>query len=145
MSPSVTEATVFYGPIVNPKSTASFLLLPNALLAVAASGSVDWIEDNVLPSSLQDVLARHGSLDTPLIALKHGEFLLPGFVDTHTVRVPSTPPSLVHQWIVSAGVCSMHLRCRTSAGKHTPCITVVCNNHSPNSITAASSMNCSIG
>ena len=89
MSYSVTEATVFYGPIVNPKSTASFLLLPNALLAVASSGSVDWIEHNVLPSSLQDVLARHGSLDTPLIALKHGEFLLPGFVDTHTVRVLS--------------------------------------------------------
>ena len=89
MSYSVTNARVFYGPIVNPKSTASFLLLPNALLAVGPSGSVDWIEDNVHPSSLQDVLARHGSLDTPLIALKHGEFLLPGFVDTHTVRVLS--------------------------------------------------------
>ena len=98
MSPqaTVTEPAVFYGPIVNPKSTSSFLLLPNSLLAVAASGKVDWLEDNVHPSSVQDVLARHGSLDTPLIALKNGEFILPGFVDTHTVRVSSTPYSSVH-------------------------------------------------
>lgn len=96
MSPTVPQAAVFYGPIVNPKSTASFLLLPNSLLAVAASGEVDWIEDNVHPSLVVAVLARHGSLDTPFIALKHGEFILPGFVDTHTVRVFSTPRSVAH-------------------------------------------------
>ena len=96
MSPTVTQAAVFYGAIVNPKSTASFLLLPNSLLAVAASGEVDWIEDNVHPSLVQDVLARHGSLDTPFIALKNGEFILPGFVDTHTVHRPSTPRWYVH-------------------------------------------------
>jgi guanine deaminase len=91
MSRTVTEAAVFYGPIVNPKSTSSFLLLPNSLLAVAASGEIDWIEENVHPSSVQDVLARHGSLNTPLVSLKYGEFILPGFVDTHTVRGPSIP------------------------------------------------------
>ncbi|KAI9466173.1 guanine deaminase [Lactarius psammicola] len=92
MSPTdtVTSPAVFYGPFVNPKSTSSFLLLPNTLLAVAASGKIDWIEENVHPSSVQDVLARHSSLDTPLVALKHGEFILPGFVDTHT-HAPQVP------------------------------------------------------
>ena len=92
MSRTITQAAVFYGSIVNPKSTSAFLLLPNTLLAVAASGNIDWIEENVHPSSVQDVLARHDSLNTPLISLKYGEFILPGFVDTHTVRVPSTTP-----------------------------------------------------
>ncbi|KAH9043273.1 guanine deaminase [Lactarius pseudohatsudake] len=89
MSP-VTQLVVFYGPLVNPKSTSSLLLLPNSLLAVAANGEIGWIEHNVHPSSVQDVLARHGSLDTPLVALKHGEFIIPGFVDTHT-HAPQVP------------------------------------------------------
>ncbi len=87
---NVTDLAVFYGTLVNPKSTSSFLLLPNSLLAVAASGEIDWIEENVHPSSVQDVLARHGLLDVSLVTLKHGEFILPGFIDTHTVRVHST-------------------------------------------------------
>ncbi|KAH9180514.1 guanine deaminase [Lactarius sanguifluus] len=70
---------VFYGPLVNPKSTSSLLLLPNSLLAVAANGNIDWIEHNVHPSSVQDVLTRHGSLDTST-----------RFVDTHT-HAPQVP------------------------------------------------------
>ncbi|KAF8275054.1 Metallo-dependent hydrolase [Lactarius quietus] len=89
MSPTVSEPAVFYGPIVNPNSTSSFRLLPNALLAVAASGEVDWIEENVPPGSVQDVLARHGSLTKPIV-LEYGQFILPGFVDTHT-HAPQVP------------------------------------------------------
>jgi guanine deaminase len=86
MSPSETR-TIFYGPLVNPKSLSSFQALPRCLLAVAASGQIDWIEEDVHESALLDVLAQHGSLDVPLVNLRHGEFILPGFVDTHTVRI----------------------------------------------------------
>ena len=126
MSRTVTEATtVFYGPIVNPKSTSSFLPLPNTLLAVAASGKIDWIEENVHPSSVQDVLARHGSLDTPLISLKYGEFILPGFIDTHTVRV--TPSTRRTMFIIDRRSTAC-----TSGAEHwqvstRPCITVARN------------------
>lgn len=40
----------------------------------------------------EDVLAKHGILDlseVELVELKEGEFLMPGLIDTHTVRVLS--------------------------------------------------------
>jgi guanine deaminase len=86
MSPPETS-TIFYGPLVNPKSLSSFQALPSCLLAVGASGQIDWIEEDVHESALLNVLAQHGSPDIPLVSLRHGEFILPGFVDTHTVRL----------------------------------------------------------
>ena len=86
MSPPETR-TIFYGPLVNPISLSSFHSLPRCLLAVGSSGHVDWIEQDVHESALQDVLAKHASLEVPIISLRHGEFILPGFVDTHTVRI----------------------------------------------------------
>ncbi|KAI9509346.1 guanine deaminase [Russula earlei] len=89
MSQSET-GTIFYGPIVNPKSLSSFQTLPRCLVAVGPSGEIDWIEEDVPKRALQDILAQHRSLDVPLLTLKHGEFLLPGFVDTHT-HAPQVP------------------------------------------------------
>jgi len=85
MSPFAPK-TIFYGPLVNPISHSSFQALPRCLLAVGASGEIDWIEEDVHEFAVLDVLARHGSLNAPLVSLRHGEFILPGFVDTHTVR-----------------------------------------------------------
>jgi guanine deaminase len=93
MSSSETR-TIFYGPLVNPKSLSSFQALPRCLLAVGASGQIDWIEEDVHKSVLLNVLDQHGSLDIPLVSLGHGEFILPGFVDTHTVRL--LLPKAVH-------------------------------------------------
>lgn len=78
--------TIFYGPVVNPISHSSFQALPRCLLAVGPTGDIDWIVDDVHESVLLGVLAQHGSADIPLVVLRRGEFLLPGFVDTHTVR-----------------------------------------------------------
>ncbi len=79
--------TIFYGPLVNPKSLSSFQALPRCLISVGASGHIDWIEEFVHESALQNVLAKHASIDIRLVILRHGEFILPGFVDTHTVRI----------------------------------------------------------
>ena len=77
---------IFYGPVINPESLSSFRSLPRCLLAVDASGEIVWIEEHVPESALEDVLAQHGTDKIRPHILKHGEFLLPGFVDTHTVR-----------------------------------------------------------
>ncbi|KAI0005998.1 guanine deaminase [Russula compacta] len=82
--------TIFYGPVVNPLSLSAFQPLPRCLLAVGPSGEINWIEEDVHESALQNVLALHGSLDIPLVSLRHGEFVLPGFVDTHT-HAPQVP------------------------------------------------------
>jgi len=88
----MSAPTIFYGPVINPESLSSFQPLPRCLLAVGASGEIVWIETDVPESALKDVLAQHGSDNIRLHTLKHGEFLLPGFVDTHTVcTLPSHP------------------------------------------------------
>jgi guanine deaminase len=83
--------TIFYGALVNPKSLSSFQALPRCLLAVDASGHVIWIEEDVLDGAVPAVIARHGSANIPLVTLRRGDFVLPGFVDTHTVRTLSSP------------------------------------------------------
>ena len=88
--------TIFYGALVTPTSLTSYLAAPHALLAVSEqTGQVEWVEEDVPPSVLQDTLANHGFVDSDfeLVELKHGEFLLPGFIDTHTVSVHTTPPT----------------------------------------------------
>ena len=76
---------IYYGSLINPDSLTALSVHPRACLAVNVNGVIDWIEEDVEPSSLQDLLASKGLFDVDVIELKNGEFLLPGFVDTHTV------------------------------------------------------------
>ena len=80
-------STIFYGALVTPLSLTSYAARPHALIAVSRiSGEIEWIERDVRAAELQDVLARHGiESETDLVKLKIGEFLMPGFIDTHTV------------------------------------------------------------
>ncbi|KZT71294.1 Metallo-dependent hydrolase [Daedalea quercina L-15889] len=77
---------LFYGALVTPVSRREYLALPRALLCVSDTGDIAWVAHDVPPSELQDQLARHGLTgeDLDLIELKLGEFLMPGFIDTHT-------------------------------------------------------------
>lgn len=81
-----SRETVFYGAIINPVDLDSFQALPNGALAISSAGEIAWLEENVESSGLQDVLAKHGWQDAEVTELASGEFLIPGFVDTHTVR-----------------------------------------------------------
>jgi guanine deaminase len=78
--------TVFYGAVINPVDLTSYHALPHALLAVSSKGEIAWIEEDVESSALQEVLAAKGWLEADVVELKLGEFLMPGLVDTHTVR-----------------------------------------------------------
>ncbi|KAG6905909.1 catalase A [Tephrocybe rancida] len=81
MSPS---GSIFYGAIINPKTLTRYDPLPNCLLSVGASGNIDWIEEDVEAHALQDTLAQKGCVDVDVVVLQAGEFLIPGFIDTHT-------------------------------------------------------------
>ncbi|KAJ2912504.1 hypothetical protein MD484_g7910, partial [Candolleomyces efflorescens] len=82
--------TLFYGAVINPQALTSYDVLPRCLLAVGNTGNIDWMVEDVAPHDLQQVLAQHGCSDEYLVELKDGEFLLPGFVDTHT-HAPQVP------------------------------------------------------
>lgn len=79
-------STVFYGSVINPESLTTFQALPRALLAINAAGNIDWIVDDVESSMVQVTLAEKGLVDVDVTELRTGEFIMPGFVDTHTVR-----------------------------------------------------------
>jgi guanine deaminase len=83
--------TVYHGAVINPKTLTSLQASPNCLLAVSSEGDIAWIVDNVPPAMVQETLLQHGCQDADVVALKRGEFIMPGFIDTHTVRLPSSP------------------------------------------------------
>lgn len=76
--------TIYYGPVITPESLTEYKALPKCLLSVGPSGNIDWIVEHVPEHLLQDALAQKGFIDAEVNALKTGEFLVPGFIDTHT-------------------------------------------------------------
>lgn len=88
MSPTA-KSTIFYGSVINPISLVSYSASPLCLLAVDTLGNIDWLVDDVEPHNLQETLASKGYIDSEVIALREGEFIIPGFIDTHTVRSAS--------------------------------------------------------
>ncbi|TEB39673.1 guanine deaminase [Coprinellus micaceus] len=77
--------SIFYGAVVNPQTLTSYDAHPRCLLAVGPSGNIEWMEGDVASHDLESTLAKYGCNNEELIELKEGEFLLPGFVDTHTL------------------------------------------------------------
>ena len=83
--------TVYRGAVINPQSLTSYDVLPNCLLAVSPVGEIEWIVDDIDDSMVQEVMFRKGCLEAEVISLKHGEFIIPGFIDTHTVSAQPGP------------------------------------------------------
>lgn len=77
--------TIYHGAVINPQTLTSYDALPNCLLAVSPDGDVEWMVDDVDDSMVQEIMSQKGCLDAEVIDLKHGEFIIPGFIDTHTV------------------------------------------------------------
>ncbi|TFK42283.1 hypothetical protein BDQ12DRAFT_675940 [Crucibulum laeve] len=82
--------TIFYGPVINPKSLDAYAALPRCLLCVGPTGNVEWLVEDVKAHLLQETLAQKGCIDEDVVELKMGEFIIPGFIDTHT-HAPQVP------------------------------------------------------
>ncbi|KAG5644224.1 hypothetical protein DXG03_008819 [Asterophora parasitica] len=75
---------IFYGALISPESLKSYKALPHCLISVGASGAIDWLVEDVQEHTLKDTLAEKGCIGADVVVLQPGEFLLPGFIDTHT-------------------------------------------------------------
>ncbi|KAJ8519515.1 hypothetical protein ONZ45_g3543 [Pleurotus djamor] len=82
--------TVYYGAVVNPLTLTSYQALPQCLLAISSEGTIAWMVEDVPDSMVQDVMSENGWTDAEVVMLKQGEFLMPGFIDTHT-HAPQVP------------------------------------------------------
>lgn len=78
--------TVYLGPVINPTTSTHFDILPNCLVVVDPKGNIERLIEN-LPhgSDLRDALTQIGVPDGrySLVTLEHGEFIMPGLIDTH--------------------------------------------------------------
>ncbi|KAI0062304.1 guanine deaminase [Artomyces pyxidatus] len=86
----MARQTVFYGAVISPETLSEYQAYPHSLLCVNTSGNINWIVEDVVDSAVQDLLSQYGALEADFIELKHGEFIMPGFVDTHT-HAPQVP------------------------------------------------------
>lgn len=84
---------VYYGPVINPESLTAFQTLRRCLIAVGSDGNIIWIVEDINSSELELVLEQHGLFqgNYTLVRLKSGEFIMPGFIDTHIVSVSFLP------------------------------------------------------
>lgn len=84
----MTKPTIYYGSVINPTSLTSYDAHPHTLIAVNVQGNIDWVVYDVKECLLQETLLKqgYGSInDVKVVELKKGQFIMPGFVDTHTV------------------------------------------------------------
>jgi guanine deaminase len=83
--------SIYYGSVVNPISPVSYQTLLNCLIAVTRQGDIEWMVDGVEATAIQDILVQKGCPETTAVVLADGEFIIPGFIDTHTVGSDSCP------------------------------------------------------
>ncbi|CAE6447905.1 unnamed protein product [Rhizoctonia solani] len=78
---------LFHGAVITPVSVHKAEFWPNALLHVNSSGIIEWIVSDVESSQIQSVALEKGLVvddSVDVYELRHGEWLMPGFIDTHT-------------------------------------------------------------
>ncbi|CAE6348527.1 unnamed protein product [Rhizoctonia solani] len=84
---------LFYGPVITPVSVHKAEFWPSALLYVNPTGIIEWVVSDVESSQIQSVALEKGLVlddSVDIYELKYGEWLMPGFVDTHT-HAPQFP------------------------------------------------------
>ncbi|POR39330.1 Putative guanine deaminase [Tolypocladium paradoxum] len=77
------RARAFHGVVVHSTGREELTILDNALLAVDASGRIVALEPDFPTARLAGRLAELGLAQCPVTELSRGQFLVPGFVDTH--------------------------------------------------------------
>lgn len=88
-------SVAYYGAVINPqernpKEPISYDAWPRCLLVVSEDGRIVRVFPHVSESDILGTLEREGHRGCSVVKLSHGEFIMPGFVDTHTVCSPFT-------------------------------------------------------
>ena len=73
---------VFHGIVITANRLGSLsLLTPGTIGVHRGSGVIAFVEGT---ETLEQLKARHGFADSDVHHMAQGQFLIPGFVDTHT-------------------------------------------------------------
>ncbi|KAL7799940.1 hypothetical protein V8C37DRAFT_366087 [Trichoderma ceciliae] len=76
-------AKAIHGTLIHSLSPTELQILPDTLIILSSSGTITSLRPNISSSNLPAVLAEQKIENVPLTILCSGQFLIPGFVDTH--------------------------------------------------------------
>ncbi|KAM0456568.1 hypothetical protein ACHAPV_005112 [Trichoderma viride] len=76
-------AQAIHGTLIHSVSPTQLQVLPNTLIILSSSGIITHLEENIPPSWVVNFLAEKHIEHIRTTALSSGQFLIPGFVDTH--------------------------------------------------------------
>lgn len=88
-----STSILYYGPVIQSRTLLELDIWQSALIAVNPNGIIAWIESGPIVASLiQEISNQHGwditdlGSSIQLIEGLEGEWIMPGFVDTHSVN-----------------------------------------------------------
>ncbi|CAG8669685.1 7229_t:CDS:2 [Dentiscutata erythropus] len=88
---AATISQIFYGTLIHSLSLTELEFIHNALLGVDNQGKIAFLERNVSnEQTLRDIIKKWRTTEDKVVRLTNRQFLLPGFVDTHT-HAPQYP------------------------------------------------------
>ncbi|KAF1731503.1 putative guanine deaminase [Beauveria bassiana] len=73
----------FYGTVIHSKSPREIAILENALLVVVDRGIIAFLEDGIPRDRVSEKIKALNTSEIIVTELKKGQFIMPGFVDTH--------------------------------------------------------------
>lgn len=113
---------VFIGPLVHAVAPTIVEYIPCAILGVNPNGTIAFVAHNTDKNKIDDVLIRHGWAPGPHLVrhqLACGQFMCPGFIDTHT-HGNSHTSGLDNDMLIASKCCLQPLNIPTWPGKRRP-------------------------
>ena len=115
-------SSAYYGAVINPQERnpyepISYNAWPRSLIAVSEDGRIVRVFPHVSESDITDILEREGLQNYDVVKFSPGEFIMPGFVDTHTVCLRCTQwrgRQLISDEFGSTRPNSLTLACKSS-------------------------------
>jgi guanine deaminase len=80
---STTSPLVFYGTLIHSTTPQDIEIISNGLIVISDDGKIASLEYGVAPSEVKQKLTQLGFGSAVVNNLRRGEFLVPGFIDTH--------------------------------------------------------------
>lgn len=113
---STTSSLVFYGALITSQSPYLIKYLPHALICVE-KGIIQWMEEDISDAQLHAALSSRGLQESSVVRLQRGKFLIPGFIDTHTVCLILSSLCISLKKRCYRNICSMPLNSPISEGQ----------------------------
>ncbi|KAB8238042.1 guanine deaminase [Aspergillus alliaceus] len=80
------ELPSFHGTLIHTPNPTTIEILPDTLLIISKTGKIEYIRPSTKPTDIPTLLKQqnYNPDEFPLSTLRPTEFLIPGFIDTHT-------------------------------------------------------------